>query len=407
MTRKKSKQDALIDELLQDGHAVKDILGKDGLLKQLTKRLVERTLEAELTDHLGYQPHASKGRGSGNNRNGKAPKTVQSDSGELHIEVPRDRSGTFEPQLVKKRQRRLAGFDDKVIALYARGLSTRQIQGQLEELYGVEVSPTLISNVTNTVMEDVRAWQSRPLSAVYPILYFDALFVKSRQEGPVKNRAVYLALGINLEGEKELLGLWVAETEGSKFWLTVFNELKSRGLQDCFIACVDGLKGLPEAIETVFPHTQVQLCIVHKLRNSFKYVPWKDRKAVAKDLRAVYGATTLVEAEEALDRFSQTWDVKYPAISPSWRADWERLTVFFDYSPEIRKVIYTTNAIESLNYSLRRMLKTRGSFPNDDSILKILYLAINRVAKKWTMSIRDWKAALNQFVILFGDRVPV
>jgi len=406
MTRKKSKQDTLIDELLEDSQDPKDILGKNGLLKQLTKRLVERTLEAELSGHLGYEPHSIKGRGSGNNRNGKGHKTVQSDTGALEIEVPRDRNGTFEPQLVKKRQRRLEGFDDKVIALYARGLSTRDIQGQLEELYGAEVSPTLISNVTNAVMEDVRAWQSRPLSAVYPILYFDALFVKSRQEGPVKNKAVYLALGINLEGEKELLGLWIAETEGSKFWLSVFNELKSRGVQDCFIACVDGLKGLPEAIETVFPHTRVQLCIVHKLRNSFKYVPWKDRKEVAKDLRAVYGATTLTEAEEALERFSEKWDVKYPAISPSWRAEWERLTVFFDYSPEIRKVIYTTNAIESLNYTLRRMLKTRGSFPNDDSILKILYLAINRVSKKWTMPIRNWKAALNQFVILFGDRVP-
>ena len=407
MTRKKSKQDTLIDELLEDCQDPKDILGKNGLLKQLTKRLVERTLEAELSGHLGYEPHCIKGRGSGNNRNGKGHKTVQSDTGALEIEVPRDRNGTFEPQLVKKRQRRLEGFDDKVLALYARGLSTRDIQGQLEELYGAEVSPTLISNVTNAVMEDVRAWQSRPLSAVYPILYFDALFVKSRQEGPVKNKAVYLALGINLEGEKELLGLWIAETEGSKFWLSVFNELKSRGLQDCFIACVDGLKGLPEAIETVFPHTRVQLCIVHKLRNSFKYVPWKDRKAVAKDLRAIYGAVTLAEAEEALERFSENWDAKYPAISPSWRAEWERLTVFFDYSPEIRKVIYTTNAIESLNYSLRRMLKTRGSFPNDDSILKILYLAINRVSKKWTMPIRNWKAALNQFVILFGDRVPV
>jgi len=407
MTRKKSKQDTLIDELLEDCQNPKDILGKNGLLKQLTKRLVERTLEAELSDHLGYEPHHIKGRGSGNNRNGKGHKTVQSDTGALEIEVPRDRNATFEPQLVKKRQRRLEGFDDKVLALYSRGLSTRDIQGQLEELYGAEVSPTLISNVTNAVMEDVRAWQSRPLSAVYPILYFDALFVKSRQEGPVKNKAVYLALGINLEGEKELLGLWIAETEGSKFWLTVFNELKSRGVQDCFIACVDGLSGLPEAIETVFAHTQVQLCIVHKLRNSFKYVPWKDRKAVAKDLRAVYGAATLAEAEEALERFSENWDAKYPAISPSWRADWERLTVFFDYSPEIRKVIYTTNAIESLNYSLRRMLKTRGSFPNDDSIQKILYLAINRVSKKWTMPIRNWKAALNQFVILFGDRVPV
>ncbi|MDH3886579.1 MAG: IS256 family transposase, partial [Desulfobacterales bacterium] len=385
MTRKKSKQDTLIDELLEEVSDPKDILGKNGLLKQLTKRLVERTLEAELTDHLGYEPHEQKGHGTGNNRNGKGNKTVQSETGTIDIDVPRDRNGTFEPQLIKKRQRRLEGFDDKVLALYSRGLSTRDIQGQIEELYGVEVSPTLISNVTNAVMDDVRAWQTRPLSCVYPILYFDALFVKSRQEGPVKNKAVYLALGINLEGEKELLGLWIAETEGSKFWLSVFNEIKNRGVQDCFIACVDGLKGLPEAIETVFADTQVQLCIVHKLRNSFKYVPWKDRKAVAKDLRAVYGAGSLKEAEHALDKFSDLWDAKYPAISPSWRSDWDRLTVFFDYSADIRKVIYTTNAIESLNYSLRKMLKNRGAFPNDDSIIKILYLAINRISKKWTM----------------------
>jgi len=367
MTRKKSKQDTLIDELLEDVSDPKDILGKNGLLKQLTKRLVERTLEAELTDHLGYEPHESKGHGTGNNRNGKGEKTVQSETGAIDIKVPRDRNGSFEPKLIKKRQRRLEGFDDKVLALYSHGLSTRDIQGQLEELYGAEVSATLISNVTNAVMDDVRAWQSRPLSTVYPILYFDALFVKSRQEGPVKNKAVYLALGINLEGEKELLGLWIAETEGSKFWHSVFNELKNRGVQDCFIACVDGLKGLPEAIEAVYPHTQVQLCIVHKLRNSFKYVPWKDRKAVAKDLRAVYAAATLEEAEQALEDFSKLWDTKYPAISPSWRSDWDRLTVFFDYTPEIRKVIYTTNAIESLNYSLRKMLKNRGAFPNDDS----------------------------------------
>lgn len=407
MTRKKSKQDALIDELLEEVEDPKDILGKNGLLKQLTKRLVERTLEAELSDHLGYEPHEQKGRGTGNNRNGKGGKTIQSETGAIDIKVPRDRNGTFEPKLVKKRQRRLEGFDDKVLALYSRGLSTRSIQEQLEELYGVDVSPTLISNVTNAVMDDVRAWQSRPLSSVYPILYFDALFVKSRQEGPVINKAVYLALGINLEGEKELVGLWIAETEGSKFWLSVFNEIKNRGVQDCFIACVDGLKGLPEAIEAVFPKTQVQLCIVHKLRNSFKYVPWKDRKAVAKDLKAVYSAATIKEAEHALDKFSDTWDAKYPAISPSWRSDWERLTVFFDYSPEIRKAIYTTNAIESLNYSLRMSLKNKGAFPNDDAIFKVLYLAINRVAKKWTMPIRNWKVALNQFVILFGDRVPV
>jgi putative transposase len=405
MTRKKSKQDALIDELLEDGHDPESILGKNGLLKQLTKRLVERTLEAELTDYLGYDPHAAKGHGSGNNRNGKGEKTIQGDSGTLSIEVPRDRNGTFEPQFIKKRQRRLKGFDEKVISLYSRGLSTRDIQAEFEDVYGAEVSPTLISNVTNAVMDEVRAWQSRPLSPVYPIVYFDALFVKSRQEGPVKNKAVYLALGINLEGEKELLGLWIAETEGSKFWLSVFNDLKGRGLEDCFIACVDGLTGLPEAIEAVFPETQVQLCIVHKVRNSLKYVPWKDRKAVARDLRAIYAAPTFVEAEQALESFSKNCDGKYPAISPSWWAEWDRLTVFFDYSPEIRKVTYTTNAIESLNYSLRRTLKTKGTFPNDDSIAKILYLAINRISKKWTMPIRDWKAALNQFVILFGDRV--
>jgi putative transposase len=407
MARVKSKQDALIDELLKECRDPKQILGKEGLLKQLTKRLVERALQAELTDHLGYEPNAAEGRGAENSRNGYGQKTLQNDSGPIQVEVPRDRNSSFEPQLVKKRQRRLEGFDEKVLALYARGLSTRDIQGQLEELYGTEVSPTLISNVTDAVLEDVRAWQSRPLSAVYPILYFDALFVKTRQEGPVTTKAIYLALGINIEGEKELLGLWVAQTEGSKFWLTVFNELNNRGVCDCFIACVDGLKGLPEAIEAVFPRTQVQLCIVHKLRNSLKYVPWKERKAVAADLRAVYGAPTLTEAERALAIFSERWDVKYPAISPSWRADWQRLTVFFDYSPEIRKVIYTTNAIESLNYSLRKLLKTRGAFPNDEAIIKIIYLAINRVAKKWTMPIRDWRAALNQFVILFGDRVPV
>jgi len=407
MARVKSKQDALIDELLKECRDPKQILGKEGLLKQLTKRLVERALQAELTDHLGYEPNAAEGRGVENSRNGYGQKTLQGDTGPIQVEVPRDRNSSFEPQLVKKRQRRLEGFDEKVLALYSRGLSTRDIQGQLEELYGTEVSPTLISNVTDAVLEEVRAWQSRPLSAVYPILYFDALFVKTRQEGPVATKAIYIALGINLEGEKELLGLWVAQTEGSKFWLTVFNELKNRGVCDCFIACVDGLKGLPEAVEAVFPRTQVQLCIVHKLRNSLKYVPWKERKAVAADLRAVYASPTLTEAEQALVRFSERWDAKYPAISPSWRADWHRLTVFFDYSPEIRKVIYTTNAIESLNYSLRKLLKTRGAFPNDEAIIKIIYLAIQRVAKKWTMPIRDWRAALNQFVILFGDRVPV
>jgi transposase-like protein len=332
---------------------------------------------------------------------------VQTDTGPVDLAVPRDRNGSFAPQLVPKRQRRLEGFDAQVLSLYARGLSTREIQGHLEELYGTEVSPTLISTITDAVLEDVRTWQARPLASVYPILYFDALFVKSRQEGPVQTKAVYLALGVTMDGEKELLGLWLSESEGAKFWLSVFTELKNRGVQDCLIACVDGLQGLPEAIEAVFPKTQVQLCIVHKVRNSLKYVPWKERRAVAADLRAIYGAPTLAAAEQALERFAERWDPKYPAISPSWLADWDRLTVFFDYPPAIRRAVYTTNAIESLNYSLRKVLKGRSAFPNDESIIKVLYMGLQHVAKKWTQPIPEWKAALNQFVILFGERVQV
>src|SRR2546426_3968444 len=401
------KQDALLDELLKDYTDPKDILGEHGVLRQLTMRVVERALEAELPAHLGYELHARNGSGSGNCRKGKGKKTVQTETARFDIDVPRDRDGSFEPQWVKKRQRRLDGFDDKVLALYARGLSTREMQTQLEAWYGVEVSPTLISNVTDAILDKVRAWQSRPLASVYPILYFDALFVKSRQEGPVQTKAVYVALGIAVDGEKELLGLWLSETEGAKFWLTVFTELKNRGVADCFIACVDGLKGLPEAIEAVFPKTQVQLCIVHKVRNSLRYVPWKERRAVAADLRAIYGATTLADAEQALERFADRWDTTYPAISPSWLADWERLTIFFDSPPAIRRAISTTNAIESLNYALRKGLKGRSAFPNDESIIKLLYMGLQHVAKKWTQPIPEWKAALNQFVMLFGERVQV
>src|ERR671939_274149 len=407
MTRNTAKHDALLDELLKDYTDPKDILGEHGLLRQLTKRVIERALEAELTEHLGYAPHVRQERDGNNCRNGKGRKTVQTETGQFDIEVPRDRDGSFEPQLVKKRQRRLDGFDDKVLALYARGLSTREMQAHLEELYGVEVSPTLISNITDAVLDEVRTWQARPLASVYPILYFDALFVKSRHEGPVHTKAVYVALGITVEGEKELLGLWLSESEGAKCWLTVFTELRNRGVEDCFIACVDALKGLPEAIEAVFPKTQVQLCIVHKVRNSLKSVPWKERKAVAADLRAIYGAATLADAEQALERFAERWDAQYPAVSPRWLADWDRLTVLFDYPPAIRRVIYTTNAIESVNYSLRKRLKTRGVFPNDEAIVKLLYMGLQHVAKKWTQPIPEWKAALNQFVILFGERVPM
>jgi transposase-like protein len=407
MTSVNAQQEALLDELLKNCTSPQDILGEHGLLKQLTKRVVERVLEAELTAHLGYAPHVRHDTEEHNARNGKGQKTVQTDTGPVALVVPRDRNGSFAPQLVPKRQRRLEGFDAKVLSLYARGLSTREIQEHLEELYGTEVSPTLISTITDAVLDEVRTWQSRPLASVYPILYFDALFVKSRQEGPVQTKAVYLALGITMDGEKELLGLWLSESEGAKFWLAVFTELKNRGVQDCFIACVDGLQGLPEAIEVVFPQTQVQLCIVHKVRNSLRYVPWRERRAVAADLRAIYGATTLTAAEQALERFADRWDTKYPAISPSWLADWDRLTVFFDYPPAIRRAIYTTNAIESLNYSLRKVLKGRSAFPNDESIIKVLFMGLQHVAKKWTQPIPEWKAALNQFVMLFGGRVPV
>jgi len=393
--------------LLKDYTAPQDLLGEHGLLKQLTKRVVERVLEAELTAHLGYAPHVRHGTEEPNARNGKGQKTVQPDTGPLDLAVPRDRNGSFAPQRVPKRQRRLDGCDAKVLSLYARGLSTREIQGHLEELYGTEGSPTLISAITDAVLDEVRTWQARPLASVYPILYLDALFVKSRQEGPVQPKAVSLARGLTRDGEKELLGLWLRESEGAKFWLSVFTELQNRGVQDCFMACVDGLKGLPEAIAAVFPKTHVQLCIVPKVRNSLKYGPWKERRAVAADLRAIYGATTLAEAEQALERFADRWDPTYPAISPSWLADWDRWTIVFAYPPAIRRAIYTTNAIESLNYSLRQILKGRSAFPNDEAIIKLLYMGLQHVAKKWTQPIPAWTAALNQFVLLFGERVQV
>lgn len=400
------KVNALLDDLLKDCQGPEDILGQHGLLKQLTKRLVERALEGELTMHLGYEPHEPSEAARENRRNGRSGKLLQTETGPLALEVPRDREGSFEPQLVKKRQRRLSGLDDMVLSLDARGLSTREIQGHLEELYGPAVSPTLISQVTDSVLEEVKAWQSRPLEAVYPILYLDALRVKSREDGTVRNRAVYVAVGVTLSGHKELLGLWITSREGAKFWLSGLTELKNRGLQDCFLACVDGLTGFPEAIETVFPKTQVQLCLVHKVRHSLAYVSYKDRRAVAQALKAIYTAATLEGAETALERFAETWDGCYPASSSSWLADWERLIPLFEYPPEIRRVIYTPKAMESLNRSLRRALKTRGAFPNDEAIRKVLYLALKNGSKKWTMPISNWNVALNQFAILFADRMP-
>ena len=399
--------DKLIDQLLEGYDSPDDIIGEAGLLKQLTKKVAERALNAEMEQHLGYAKHAPEGRNSGNSRNGKSSKKLRSVHGEIELDIPRDRNGSFEPKLIKKGEKQLNGFDYRIISLYARGMTTRDIQAHFEESYGVEVSPTFISQVTNEVMDEVKQWQQRPLDALYPVVYLDCLVVRSRDSGAVQNKSVYLALGINTDGEKELLGLWMAQTEGAKFWLSVMNELKNRGVQDIFIACCDGLKGFPEAIEAVYPKTQVQLCIVHQIRHSLRYVNWKQRKVIAADLKRIYGAATLAEAELALAEFAEKWDDQHPTISLSWRNNWARLSVFFDYPPEIRKVIYTTNAIESLNASLRKITKTRRSFPTDDSVMKILYLALHQISKKWTMPIRDWKAAMSQFMIMYSGRVSL
>lgn len=408
MSRQKkapNRVDDLLDELLADDHSPAAVLGENGLLKQLSKRLVERALAGELTHHL--RPSTEPNEISvPNSRNGSSKKTIQSQDGVLELSIPRDRNGSFEPLLVPKHERRLAGLDEKIIALYARGMSTRDISAQLEELYGAKISASLISDVTDSVSEDVKAWQSRPLDELYPIVYLDALYVNIKVSGRVSKRAVYVVLGIDREGEKQLLGLWIgeAECEGAKFWLSVLTELQNRGLKDIFIACCDGLKGFPQAIGTVYPDAQVQLCIVHLMRNCMRYVPWKDRKAVAADLKPIYQAATLAESEAALDDFAAKWDEQYPAISQIWIRHWENVTPIFNYPMEIRRVIYTTNAIESLNRSLRKVIKTKAVFPDEASVFKLMYLAMNNIAKKWKRPIKDWRAALSHFAILFPER---
>lgn len=397
----------LIDSLIKDYQKPEDILGENGLLKQLTKAILERVMQAELTHHLGYEKHSLDGYNSGNSRNGTSQKTLQGDFGELPIEVPRDRQASFEPKIVPKGQTRFAGFNDKILSLYARGLTVREIQAHLEEIYKVEVSPTLISNVTEAVIDEVKGWQNRPLEAVYPILYLDALQVKIRDGAHVRNMSIYIAIGVTLSGVKEALGLWVAQTEGAKFWLQVVTELKNRGVSDIFIACVDGLKGFAEAIEAVYPKAQVQLCLVHMVRYSLQYVSWKHRKEVAADLKNIYQSATREEAERQLAKFAEKWDRVYASISQSWRRNWERITPFFAYPPEIRRVIYTTNAIESVNMSLRKIIKNRGSFPSEEAAVKLLYLALRNISQKWTMPIKDWKAALNQFSIIFDGRMQM
>ena len=403
--KKHAVPEELLSGLLADYKKPEDLIGENGLLKQLTKLLVEKALDAELSEHLGHGKNEPVANEAGNTRNGKSRKTLKGEFGELPIEVPRDRHGTFEPQLIPKHQTRWAGFDDKILSLYARGMTVREIQAHLEEMYGTEVSPSLISSITDAVAEEVKAWQSRPLDPIYPIIYLDCIHVKVR-EGAVRVKAVYLAIGVTMTGEKEVLGLWLAQTEGAKFWLQVVTELRNRGVQDIFIACVDGLKGFPEAIEAVFPRAAVQLCVVHMVRYSLNYVSWKRRPEVAADLKRIYQSATADEAEQRLGEFEAKWDDDYLPIGQSWRRNWPRLTPFFDYPPEIRKVIYTTNAIESVNMSLRKLTKNRGSFPSDDALMKLFYLALRNISQKWTLPIRDWKAALNRFTIQFEERIP-
>jgi transposase-like protein len=401
--------DRLMDRVDAEGL---ELLGPDGVLTELTSRIMNRALDAELTDHLGYERGDSVGRGSGNNRNGTSPKTVLTDAGAVPVEVPRDRNGTFEPKLVAKRQRRLDGFNDLVIGLVARGMTVRDVRAHLAEAYQVDISPELISKITDAVLPELRAWQSRPLDAVYPIVYVDAIVVKVRTDRVVVNRPVYIAMGVDVDGAKHVLGLWLGDgSEGSKFWLAVCTELKNRGLVDVLIACCDGLSGLADAIEAVWPATTVQTCVVHLIRNSIKFCAWKDRRAVIKALRPIYQAATVEAAEDAMDDFELEWGDRYPAIVDLWRRNWERFTPFLAFDAAIRRVIYTTNAIESLNYQLRKVSKTRGHFPTDDAVLKILYLAIRNISPTRGGEIgtntQGWKHALNALAIAFPGRLTL
>lgn len=394
----------LVLELTKDCKTQDDF---NELFKALKKRGLEAALRGELTDHLGYDKNARSNKRKRNSRNGFSKKTVTTSQGSMELDIPRDRQGEFEPQLVQRYQTRFDGIDEKILALYARGLSVRDIQAELSELYGDAVSTTLISNITNAVMDDVKAWQCRLLESLYPIVYLDCLVVKIRQDKQVLKKAVYLALGVDADGQKELLGMWISQNEGAKFWLNVLTELQNRGLEHVFIFCVDGLSGFPEAIESVYPNARIQLCIVHKVRQSLKYVSWKDRKIVAADLKKIYGAVTLEEAELALNDFAGQWDKLFPTISASWRRDWEHISTFFDYPQDIRRAIYTTNAIESMNMTLRKVIKNKRVFPSDDAVFKLLYLAIENIAKKWTMPIHHWKAAMNRFMIEFDQSLKV
>jgi putative transposase len=392
----------LLDQLVSGPMTQGDL---ESMFRSLKKAVIERAMKAEMSEHLGYESGEPKPAGQPNQRNGISGKTVITDEGPLRIDVPRDREGSFEPQIIGKHERRFTGFDQKIVAMYARGMTVREIQGYLAEMYGTEVSPDFISKVTDEVMAEVIAWQSRPLEPMYPVVFFDALRVKIRDDAVVRNKAVYLALAVLPDGTRDVLGIWIEQTEGAKFWLKVFNELRSRGVGDILIAVVDGLKGLAEAIETAFPQTTVQTCIVHLIRNSLDYASWKERKAIAAALRPIYAAATADAAQEALEEFADgPWGGKYPTIVQSWRRSWENVIPFFAFPPEVRRVIYTTNVIESLHMQLRKIIKTRGHFPNDDAAIKLLWLALRNITAGKVRSTREWKMAMNQFAVLYGDR---
>jgi putative transposase len=397
--------DQVIDELLAGVRTEEEIVGPGGLLADLTRRLVERAMSAELTEHLGYERHQEPPGGAGNTRNGSMPKTLATEHGPVRIKTPRDRKGTFEPQLVRKGQRRFEGFNDKILALYARGLSTRDIEAHLAEIYGVKVGRDLISRVTDAVMDDVRAWQQRPLDDVYPVIFLDCLVLKIRDGGAVQRRACYLALGVSVEGERDVLGLWFQESEGAKFWMQVLAELKQRGVSDILICCVDGLKGFPEAIEAIFPLTVVQTCVVHLIRHSLKYVPRREREQVARDLKPIYTAVDADAAQHALEAFDEKWGKRFPVVTQAWLTAWEYVIPFLAFPPEVRRVIYTTNAIEALNRQLRKAIKTKGHFPNEEAARKLIYLALTNAVPAWTRT-RNWTTALLAFKIHFGDRLP-
>ena len=403
MSRKSENEhlQSLAAELARNLKTEKDL---SSLTRELVKLTVETALGKEMEEHLGYAKHAAEGRGTGNSRNGTSKKTLKGQVGEVEISAPRDRRGTFSPQLIKKGQTRLTEFDEQILALYARGMPTRDIAGAFKEMYGAEVSHTLVSKVTEAVIEEVTAWRNRPLDEMYPVVYLDCFVVKVHQDKRVVRKSVYLALGITVEGHKELLGMWLSETEGAKFWLSVLTELENRGVKDIIIAAVDGLSGFPEAINTVYPKTRVQLCIVHMVRNSIKYVSYRDRKAVVSDLKRIYQSVTAEEAEAELNGFAKKWDTRYPSIAKSWRNHWENIIPLFAYPSDIRKVIYTTNAIESLNSVIRKAIKNRRIFPNDTSALKVIFLAIRKASERWSMPIRNWKPAMNRFMIEYEDR---